>query len=125
MAQIKRITASDILENFRVTPRTDIVIDRLQKVESRKREEEESRLTVIDSFRELSLSGAEAKRKHKIAKIGGFEGDFFKFLFQPELAQAGFEEGIKEIQADPSKLGDNFFDKIITGIGNLFKKEKS
>ncbi len=119
----KTIRASDILENFRITPRTDIVIERLQKVESRKREEEESRLAVIDSLRELSLSGAEATRKHKIAKIGGFEGNFLNFLFNPELAQAGFEEGIKKVQADPSVLGDNFFDKIITGIGNLFKKE--
>ncbi|KKN76981.1 hypothetical protein LCGC14_0364730 [marine sediment metagenome] len=116
----KTIRASDILKNFSKVPRTDLVIDRIRKVEERKREEEESKLLLIDTFRKVSLSGSEAARKHKIAKAGGFDGGLLAFLTKPEEAQVSYELGLDKVKADPSILGDNFFDKIGQAFRNLF-----
>ncbi len=119
MATFKNITASQILANYRKSPDTDLVIERLNKVERRKREDEDARQGAINSIASALNRGAFAEKKFKIAEIGGFEGTFWDFMSKPEIAQGRFEVGLKKVQADPSLLGDNWIDKLGTGLRNL------
>lgn len=120
MPKTKKITASDILANFRRTPRSDLVIERLEKIEKRKREEEDAKSLMLQSFAGVLHKGAFAERKFKIAKdYGDFEGTFWNFLSKPELAQASYELGLEKVRADPSLLEDGWLEKIGQGIKNL------
>ena len=62
----------------------------------------------------LTTKLAEMSKRFQVAELGGFEGGFWKFLFNPEIAQKHFEVGLEKVQYDPN-LMDNWWN-------NIFKK---
>jgi len=122
MPKTRKVTASDILANFRKTPQSDLVIKRLEKVEKRKREEEDANSSMLQSFAGVLHKGAFAERKYKIAKEhGDFKGTFWDFLGNPEFAQASYEVGLEKVQDDPSllPLEGGWVKKLGQGLINL------
>ena len=115
-----KVTASSILENFRKGPRTDLVIQRINKIEKRKREDEDAQLKMQSVVSDTLFKNAELRKKFEIAKIGGFKGSFFKSLFNPAQSQAYYELGIEKVKDDPSILdSSNWLKALGKGIGTL------
>lgn len=120
MANKVRVRASDILANFtRNVPDSRAVVRRLNVMEHRKREEENAKSLMIDSIRKLTNKGAEAERKFSLAKKGGFEGNFWRFLMNPETSQMYYETGIDKTRAGEIPIEDSLLEKVSKESGGL------
>ena len=119
----ENISANKILSNFRRSKggRDPLLfLQRLDIQEKRKREQEETKRIAFDEFRKLSLTAAKAERRHKVAKIGGFEGNLFDFFKNPEVGEASFDLGIGMIAKDPSLLPPSSIEKGLSALKDVF-----